>query len=128
MIRATMNPVPVILDIRPEARFLSAHAPGAAGIPLEELARRSHELPPKGSTVRLFDEDPARLRRATADLGRRGYSVEVAAVSAADLTETGPARTRLWQPSPLLVEALDLMASIDHDIPLPRGRGRPKAG
>ena len=62
MIPCTMDPLAPILDVRPEARFLAAHAPGAASIPLEEIARRSHELPPKGSTVRLFDEDPGRTR------------------------------------------------------------------
>jgi rhodanese-related sulfurtransferase len=55
-----------ILDIRTEQRFAAGHAAGAANIPLEELARRAHELPRKGSAVRLFDDDTDRLREAAA--------------------------------------------------------------
>ncbi len=116
MIPCAMDPMAPILDVRPEARFLAGHTPGAAGIPLEEIARRSHELPPKGSTVRIFDDDPGRTQAAAENLQRRGYSVEVAAVSAADLTETGPARTRLWQPSPLLVEALAMIGAMGDEM------------
>jgi SAM-dependent methyltransferase len=112
IIRQSMtNPAPV-LDVRDESRFLAGHAPGAASLPLEEIARRSHELPPKGSPLRVFDDDPARRRAAAETLRLRGYVVEEASLAAADLTETGPARVRLWQPSPLLVEALELIGAV----------------
>jgi tellurite methyltransferase len=110
-----MNHAPPILDVRPEVRFLAGHAPGAANVPLEDLAWRSHELPPKGAAVRVFDEDADRACAAALDLRQRGYLIEIASLSAADFTETGPARTRLWQPSPLLTEALELIASIGRE-------------
>jgi SAM-dependent methyltransferase len=96
-----------IVDVRPQAVFAAGHAAGAANIPLEELAQRTHELPPKGAAGRVFDGDPARQRRAAAALRRRGYAVAEASPVPADLRESGPSRARLWQPSPFLVEALD---------------------
>jgi tellurite methyltransferase len=124
-----MNATASILDLRPEARFLAGHAPGAAHLPLEELARRSHELPPKGAAVRVFDDDLARRRAAAEVLRLRGYAVEEAALSATDLTETGPARGRLWQPSPFLVEAMELIRSLDGGprfVAAPTGRDATK--
>jgi tellurite methyltransferase len=99
-----------ILDVRPEGPFAAGHAPGAASIPLEELRSRTHELPPKGSAIRLFDSDPRRLQQALDVLGGRGYRVEEAALTPDDLTQTGPSSAWLWRPSPFLVEALDCMA------------------
>ena len=104
-----MNPAETatILDVRAEALFAAGHAAGAASIPLEELAARSHELPPKGTSVNLFDDDPERLRQAAEALRLRGYAVREAPLSADELRESGPSRARLWRPSPLLVEALE---------------------
>jgi rhodanese-related sulfurtransferase len=96
-----------ILDVRAEARFAAGHAAGAANIPLEELAARSHELPPKGAAVNLFDDDPERRRQAAEALRLRGYAVREVSLPADDLRESGPSRARLWRPSPFLVEALD---------------------
>jgi SAM-dependent methyltransferase len=116
-----------LLDVRPEAAFAAGHVAGAANIPLEELPQRTHELPPKGAAVRVFDGDPARQRQAAEALRRRGYAVAEASPGPstatcrhparhtavlgpgcpADLRESGPSRARLWQPSPFLVEALD---------------------
>jgi SAM-dependent methyltransferase len=96
-----------ILDVRPEAAFAAGHAAGAAGIPLEELAARVHELPPKGATVNLFDDDPDRAIIATYILEHRGYVVRAVPLFPAELCERGTSRTRLWQPSPFLVEAVE---------------------
>ena len=96
-----------ILDVRAEALFAAGHAAGAASIPLEELAARSHELPPKGAAVNLFDDDPERRRQGAEALLLRGYAVREASLSAAELRESGPSRARLWRPSPFLVEALE---------------------
>jgi SAM-dependent methyltransferase len=98
-----------ILDVRAEALFAAGHAAGAVNIPLEELARRTYELPPKGSVVNLFDADPDRRREAAAALGVRGYVVREASLGPSDLRESGPSRARLWQPNPFLVEALGLI-------------------
>jgi rhodanese-related sulfurtransferase len=106
-----------ILDVRSEALFAAGHAPGAANIPLEELARRSHELPPKGSGILLYDADPDRLRRAADALRQRGYAVHEGLPAQADLRESGPSRVRLWQPSPFLVEALEHIRPPDADAP-----------
>jgi rhodanese-related sulfurtransferase len=96
-----------ILDVRAEARFAAGHAAGAANIPLEELAARSHELPPKGASVNLFDDDPERRRQAAEALRLRGYAVREVSLSAGELRQSGPSRARLWRPSPFLVEALE---------------------
>ena len=101
-----------VLDVRAEARFLAGHAPGAVNIPLEELARRAHELPPKGSAVRLYDDDSARWKAAAEALRLRGYAVQPAALATDDLRECGPSRAALWQPSPFLVEALECIAAV----------------
>jgi len=102
-----------ILDVRAEASFAAGHAPGAVNIPLEQLAQRVHELPPKGSTVILFDEDSPRLHQAAAALRSRGYPVAEASLSPGDLPEQGPSRAKLWQPNPFLVEALDRIQAMD---------------
>jgi tellurite methyltransferase len=116
-----MTTLPPVLDLRPAAAFLAGHAPGAANVPLEELTRRSHELPPKGAALRPYDDDPARLRKAAEALRLRGYAVDDAALSATDLVETGPSRTRLWQPSPLLIEALELIGVTEGESETERG-------
>lgn len=100
---------PPLLDVREESRFVVGHAPGAANIPLEELPRRAHELPPKGSALRLFDDDASRWNTAAAWLRRRGYTVEEASLWPPDPAGTGASRSRLWRPNPLLVEALVIL-------------------
>jgi SAM-dependent methyltransferase len=96
-----------VLDVRAEATFAAGHAAGAVNIPLEQLAQRVYELPPKGSVIHLYSDDPDRRREAAAALGLRGYLVREASLVPADLRESGPSQARLWQPSPLLVEALE---------------------
>jgi tellurite methyltransferase len=96
-----------ILDVRPEAAFAAGHAAGAVNIPLDQLAARPHELPPKGATVTLFDDDLDRACIAAYVLKNRGYVVHEVSLPAADLCESGPSRARLWQPSPFLVEAVE---------------------
>jgi SAM-dependent methyltransferase len=113
----------IILDVRAEARFAAGHAAGAANIPLEELAARSHELPPKGAAVNLFDDDPERRRQAAEALRLRGYAVREASLSAAELRESGPSRARLWRPSPFLVEALEYIRQTS----IEEGRMPPRA-
>jgi len=100
-----------VLDARAEVRFLAGHAPGAVNIPLDELARRAHELPPKGAAVRLYDDDPAHWKTADEALRLRGYAVQSAALAADDLRECGPSRAALWRPCPFLVEALECIAA-----------------
>jgi len=96
-----------ILDVRPEAAFAAGHAAGAANIPLEELAARAHELPPKGAAIDLFDDDPDVMIIAAYVLRNRGYVVREVSLFPSDLRESGPSRARLWQPSPFLVEAVE---------------------
>jgi len=110
-----------ILDVRAEEDFLAGHAPGAVNIPAPELARRAHELPPKGAAISLFDDDPARLAIVSERLRERGYVVEETWLGLADLDERGPSRARLWQPSPFLVEALERIGALAGAAP-PRGR------
>ncbi|GIW70964.1 MAG: hypothetical protein KatS3mg102_0506 [Planctomycetota bacterium] len=101
------RPVP-LLDVRAAGRFLTAHDAAAAHIPLEELARRSHELPrARTRPLAVYDEEPARAARAVELLRARGY---VGARALAPLPPgaragwiAGPARVRLWEPNPWLV-------------------------
>lgn len=101
-----------ILDVRAQDAFLSSHAPAAVNIPIEELTRRMHELPPKGSEIRLFHDDPDRLAAAALMLKERGYTVREPALRPADLTHMGPSRGRLWRPSPFLMEATDAVNAL----------------
>ena len=41
-----------LIDVRREADFVMGHEPGAANFPLEELAARVHELPPRDILAR----------------------------------------------------------------------------
>ena len=95
-----------LLDVRVEPEFREKHRPGAASLPLEELPARVHELPPKGEAIAVTDADPFRAEAAAVFLRARGHPIEIAPFDAAELTEAGPARARLWRPSPFLVEAL----------------------
>ena len=51
----------LIVDARPAAEYGAGHIPGAANIPLEELAGRLAELP---AAVLVYDRLPARSRKA----------------------------------------------------------------
>jgi len=110
-----------ILDVRREEIFLAGHAPGAASIPLEQLKLRTQELPPKGATVPLFDDDADRLASAAHMLRDRGYEVRELTLLASALAETGPARGRLWRPSPFLVEAMETIRGAAPHAPPGRG-------
>jgi tellurite methyltransferase len=106
-----------ILDLRDAQAFLAGHLPGAASIPLEELPRRMHELPPKGRGLRLFHSDPSRANEARILLQSRGYQSCCISFITNDLQEYGPAQTRLWQPSPFMVEAWQLAKPLLPDRP-----------
>jgi SAM-dependent methyltransferase len=106
------TPPAPILDVRREDDFAASHAPGAVNIPAEELAGRTHELPPKGSAVRVFDSDPDRLAVAAYLLRQRGYEAVESELGPGDLTQAGPSAGRLWRPSEFLVEALDRLCSL----------------
>lgn len=106
-------PNDAILDVRPAEAFERSHRAGAVNIPLEELARRIHELPPRSVAVTIFDEHPTRARWAASRLCARERAI--AAVHhgfswlADGPTETGPSRSRLWQPHALLIELVELI-------------------
>ena len=117
------DPRVAILDVRGEAAFREAHVPGAANIPLEELAARLHELPAKGAPLAVYDADGARAERAVGELAARGYAPEVLPPGAAALSEAGPARIFLWRPSAFLVEAVQTIGKVQAaDAMLPPGR------
>ena len=98
-----------LLDVRPEADFRAGHAPGAVGIPLEELARRVHELPSPQQRLSITDADASRLARAVQFLRRRGHDVVEKCWDPSLASESGPSRTRLWRPNPFLVECLPII-------------------
>src|SRR4051794_8044412 len=96
-----------LIDTRPETEFLAGHAPGAACFPVEELPRRTHELPPAAEFVRAVDADRGRAARAAEFLRRRGHAVSLVPFGSLSHTERGPARVRLWRPAAFLVEAME---------------------
>lgn len=102
-----VDPDPPLLDVRAESDFVAAHVPGAASIPLEELAHRTHELPPSGQTLCVLDSDSKRANAAAEFLSRRGHRVVLVSWESQDATESGPTRVKLWRPNPFLVEALE---------------------
>lgn len=103
---------PSILDVRPEAAFRCRHRAGAANIPLEELAGRTHELPPRDVPLIVFDVDGTRARWAASRL--RAWERAVAQVVSgeewlrAGPVEEGASQTRLWRPHGFLLEAVEL--------------------
>lgn len=99
-----------VLDVRPAADFERLHRTGAANIPLEELARRIHELPPRGVPVTIYDEHPTRARWAASRLRARERSVAGIVHGATWLEngpiQSGPSSVRLWRPHELLETAV----------------------
>lgn len=99
------------MDVRPEAAFEVLHRRGAVNIPLETLAGRIHELPPRDRALLVYDMHPTRARWAASRLrARRRWRIDIA--WGADwlkggLLASGPSRDRLWEPHGLLVEGLD---------------------
>lgn len=116
------EPEVALLDVRPEADFLNSHAAGAAGIPLEELAARVHELPPANASISITDTDPQRARQAADFLGQRGHAVVIVPWDAAAAIASGPSRVRLWRPNSFLGEALRLIREQEQYGSARRGR------
>jgi tellurite methyltransferase len=108
--------VPAVVDVRTEAEFVKGHLPGAVNLPLEELPARTHELPASHEPLRVMDANLDRTGRAADFLRKRGHLVEVVALEAGQLVETGPSATRLWQPNLFLVEALQLIDARTHGV------------
>ncbi len=102
----------LVLDLRPAEDFQRCHRPDSVNIPLEELAGRIHELPPRDVPLTIYDTDARRARWARSRLRARRRIVQDVIHGAAWLedarTETGPSPRHLWQPHPLLVEAVGL--------------------
>lgn len=131
MTAAPNEPAPShpILDVRPAEAFERSHRTGAVNIPLEDLARRIHELPPRNVAVTIFDEHPTRARWAASRLRARERAVAAILHGHSWLsegpTETGPSRLRLWQPHALLIELVELIRR-DGLLQL-TGNSRPRA-
>ena len=95
-----------ILDLRPADVFVRGHLPGAANIPADILFQNVFLLPPKGGSLQLYHNDGETAGQVAAVLQTRGYQAAILPeVDTTQLTEQGPARVRLWLPSPFLVEA-----------------------
>jgi tellurite methyltransferase len=118
-----VRPVAPLLDVRPSAAFLDLHRTCAVNIPLEELAARAYELPPRETAVMIYDDNPVRARWAKSRLVARERCVAAVAHGRewlrAGPVESGPSRNCLWQPHKLLVEALDVLRAAWGDL---RGR------
>lgn len=106
-----MNDQTPLLDVRPSPAFAELHRSGAVNIPLEELARRIHELPPRDAPVRIYDDDATRARWAASRLRARDRTVAEIVYGRewleAGPTQTGTSQHRLWRPHRLLEEAVN---------------------
>lgn len=114
---------PALLDVRRERDFLAGHPAGAASIPLEELAARVHELPPRDVPVLIFDDSGCRAAEAEELLRDRGWDAAVIPVRPT-LAETGPARVRLWRPNAFLAEVARLLPVGGAALDIACGSGR----
>jgi tellurite methyltransferase len=112
------SPSSALLDVRPVAAFARGHVLSSASIPLEELPRRVHELPPSDEAVTVLDDDAVRAESAAAFLQARGHVVTTYILNAAECTEVGAVGARLWRPSAFLVEAMERIALV---APQPAG-------
>jgi len=105
-----------VIDLRPAASFVAGHRAGAINLPLEELERRIHELPPTGARLTLFDDDAARAESACHRLAARGrWELSTASGPhwlAQGPIEQGPSRARLWQPHAWLADSLEVVESV----------------
>lgn len=104
-----------VLDVRSTADFERLHRAGSANIPLEELTRRIHELPPRSVPVTIYDENPTRARWAASRLRVRERTVAGVVHGETWLTlgptQNGPSRVRLWQPHELLKAAVEIASN-----------------
>lgn len=98
-----LAPLGRYLDVRPHPDFESAPLPEAVNIPFNELARRLHELPPKGEPVCIasFGPDAVRAVDFLVNGGRRAVLVQPCS------DEEGERMTlRLWRPNAFLESIL----------------------
>lgn len=103
---------PAVLDVRSSAAFEELHRAGSVNIPLEELADRVHELPPRDRPLTLYHCNETMARWARSRLRardrRRVHTVYGEEWLKSGPTAAGPSRDRLWQPHGLIVEAARL--------------------
>lgn len=66
---------PYVLDVRTVPEFRQGHISGAHLIPLNEMAKRLHEIP-KGQTVVTVCRSGSRSRIAAKTLAKAGYTVK----------------------------------------------------
>lgn len=80
----------IVLDVRPESDYRSAHIAGARSIPADELEARLHELPP-GATVVAYCRGPYCVYsdEAVRVLNGRGFTAKRLTVGLPDWTAMG---------------------------------------
>jgi len=102
-----------VLDIRPAECFLAGHLPGTVCIPADEIDARIYELPPKERALIVAGDDPAAAAATARRLHERGWLACLALGEPLSAWpgpwETGAARARLWEPSPLVRRFAPLM-------------------
>jgi tellurite methyltransferase len=103
------------LDVRDAVEFARGHRRGCGHLPVDELASRRAELPPRGTPLLVIAADGARAQAAAAILETLGYAGVLwldapAGALPGGLDDRGPAQ-RLWRPAPFLVEVLPTVRS-----------------
>jgi rhodanese-related sulfurtransferase len=65
----------LLLDVRTPAEFSTGHVSGAKNIPVQELATRMSELPPKPRAIVVYCKSGGRSAAAASLLKNAGYQV-----------------------------------------------------
>lgn len=118
-----------VLDPRPADDAARTPLPGAVNIPVDELPRRTHELPPRAATITVGGQ--ADLARAAVAWLRAAGRNAVAGGAAADAIQTRiqtpisgiDALGRLWSPNDFLAAVLPALPP-GHALDLACGTGR----
>jgi rhodanese-related sulfurtransferase len=84
---------PALIDVRTAEEFEMDHAEGARLVPLDELARRLVELPPREKPVMFICAGGSRSQSAAEYLAGQGWQ-DVSAVAGGTAAWPGPRRTR----------------------------------
>jgi SAM-dependent methyltransferase len=97
-----------ILDVRSSEKYSESHPAGAANIPLDELERRLHELPPRDRKLIIVAGDSEEACKAEKMLAEKGWNKIFCQTFSGWHGEFGesPEIVKLWEPSVFLNQCL----------------------
>jgi len=103
------------VDLRGGAAHAVDRPRGAVALEVDDLLYRPYLLPPRSEPLVLVGGAPERMELVVQALGAAGHAAvrhlpEAAWRTHLEIESGSPTRTRLWEPSPALVEALAVHA------------------